>query len=433
MNWWLGIMSETKNDSAWKKIFEKHDVLKKIERNGIFKISENEIREFREPRLMVKFDHKLNLPKIFLEHKLSILPITRGDYAIAHFETYHELASAKKPIKNFQLPSHIQSLDFNKIFSESIALNVAFASGIIADFMEDKKILLTAKGILCTGKFNFEINSLQDDSKYRVQVENSQIEIDAAYEGVKNFAIIEAKRDISEDFLIRQIYYPYRMWKDKLTKNIMTIFFVYSNGIYHLYEYKFENPDNYNSLVLVKQKNYSVEDTRITVEDIQKILDEVNILPEPNIPFPQADKFERIINLCELLNEKDLSKDEVIAKYDFDEIQTDYYTSAALYLGLVEKNNAEGVKYTLSALGKKILSYSFKNRQLAYCKCILSHRVFAKTLEKYFNSGEMPSKRELVDIMKDSDLFNVKSEETFIRRSSTVKSWLNWIVGLINE
>ena len=128
-----------------------------------------------------------------------------------------------------------------------------------------------------------------------------------------------------------------------------------------------------------------------------------------------------------------MSKDDITQKYDFDERQADYYTSAALYLGLVEKNNAKGVKYTLSAPGKKILSYSFKNRQLAYCKCILSHRVFAKTLEKYFNSGEMPSKREVVDIMKDSDLFNVKSDETFERRSSTVKSWLNWIVGLINE
>lgn len=426
-------MSENKNDVAWGKIFEKHDVLKKIERNGIFKISANEIREFREPRLMTKFDHKINLPAIFSENNLSILPITRGNYLIAHFDAYHKLESLSTPICSAELPTYIQSLDVDNIFSESVALNVAFASGIIADFMEDEKILATTTGRMGAGKFDFEINSLQDNSKYRVQVENSQIEIDAAYEGVKNFAIIEAKRDISEDFLIRQIYYPYRMWKDKLTKNIMTIFFVYSNGIYHLYEYKFENPDNYNSLVLVKQKNYSVEDTRITVEDIQKILDEVKILPEPNIPFPQADKFERIINLCELLNEKILSKDDITQKYDFDERQADYYTSAALYLGLVEKNNAKGVKYTLSASGKKILSYSFKNRQLAYCKCILSHRVFAKTLEKYFNSGEMPSKRELVDIMKDSDLFNVKSDETFERRSSTVKSWLNWIVGLINE
>jgi hypothetical protein len=71
---------------------------------------------------------------------------------------------------------------------------------------------------------------------------------------------------IAEDFLIHQLYYPYRTWREKITKPIKTIFFVYSNGIYRLYEYEFENPQNYNSLKLVKQKNYSVEDTTINLE-----------------------------------------------------------------------------------------------------------------------------------------------------------------------
>ena len=70
--------------------------------------------------------------------------------------------------------------------------------------------------------------------------------------------------------------------------------------------------------------------------DIQEILRDVTIEVEPNLPFPQADKFERVINLCELLNEKILNKDEVTAKYDFDARQTDYYTSAARYLGLID-------------------------------------------------------------------------------------------------
>ena len=426
-------MSESKNDSAWRKIFEKYDLLEQIEQTGFFEISADQIREFREPRLMAKFDHRHNLPKIFLENDLSILPITRGDYLIAHFETYHKFETKSNIVENFSLPRHIQSLDARNVFNERIALNCALASGIIADFMEDEGIVLTAKGIMCTGKFNFEINNVESNSKYRVQVKNSQIEIDAAFEGIKKFAIVEAKRDISEDFLIRQIYYPYRVWKDKLTKNIETIFFVYSNGIYHLYKYKFENPEHYNSLILVKQKNYSVEDTRITAEDIQKVLSEVQISPEPEIPFPQADKFERIINLCELLSEKDLSKEDVTREYDFDEKQTDYYTSAARYLGLVEKKNSKNVSYGLSSLGEKILSYNFKDRQLAYFKCILSHEVFAKTLKRFFDSGAMPSKPELVEIMKESNLFNVKSDETFVRRSSTVNSWINWIVGLIND
>lgn len=216
-----------------------------------------------------------------------------------------------------------------------------------------------------------------------------------------------------------------------MTKNIKIIFFVYSNGIYHLYEYKFENPEHYNSLQLVKQKNYSVEDTKINSADIQKILDEIILTSEPqDVPFPQADKFERVINLCELLNEKILSKDDVTQEYAFDSRQTNYYTDAARYLGLVEKKNS---KYNLSELGEKFLSYNFKNRQLAFCKCILSQKVFYDTLKKFFDCGVMPNKNEIVQIMKKSNLHNIKSDETFERRSSTIKSWLNWIVGLINE
>ena len=426
-------MAENKNDVAWEKIFEKYDLLSEIAKNGVFEITADQIREFREPRLMTKFDHKVNLPKIFSENNLSILPITRGNYLIAHFDAYHKFEPLSTSICSAELPAYIKSFDVDNIFGVSVVLNCAFASGIIADFMEDEKILPTTTGRMGAGEFDFEISNIKNNSIYRVPVKNSQIEIDAAYEGIKNFAIIEAKRDISEDFLIRQLYYPYRTWQDRLSKNIKPIFLVYSNGIYHLYEYKFDNPANYNSLVLAKQKNYSVEDTKINVEDIQKILSQVKFVDEPNIPFPQADKFDRIINLCELLKEKALSKNEVTAKYDFDARQTDYYTSAARYLGLIDKNISENVSYKLSEHGEKILSYKYKERQLAYCECILSHKVFAEALKKFFEIGEMPPKDEIVAIMRQSNLFNIKSAETFERRSSTIKGWLNWIVGLIND
>lgn len=69
-------------------------------------------------------------------------------------------------------------------------------------------------------------------------------------------------------------------------------------------EYAFEDIDNYNSLHLVKQQRYSIEDTTITMMDIQSVLKNAVSEPEPepdNIPFPQADSFERVINLCELI------------------------------------------------------------------------------------------------------------------------------------
>ena len=113
---------------------------------------------------------------------------------------------------------------------------------------------------------------------------------------------------------------------------------LYSNGIFHLYEYQFSDPMEYSSLTLVKQKNYSVEeDMTITSEEINQLLDSVPIIDEPEISFPQADSFERVINLCELLNEHPMTKDNITINYAFDERQTNYYTDAARYLGLVDK------------------------------------------------------------------------------------------------
>lgn len=123
-------------------------------------------------------------------------------------------------------------------------------------------------------------------------------------------------------------------------------------------------------------------------------------------------------------------KEEITQENAFDSRQTNYYTDAVRYLNLVEKKN---LKYTLSELGEKILSYNFIDRQLAYCKCILSHKIFYKTLKKFFDCDVMPNKNDVVNIMKKSNVHNLNSDETFERRSSTIRSWINWIIGLINE
>lgn len=422
------------NDTAWEKLFEKYGILDEVETNGSFKISASQIKEFREPRLMAKFDHTVNLPQIFTKNKLAILPITRGDYIISHFDAYHQFEADNASIIQVSLPAYIQSLDCNNILSESVALNCAVASGIVANFLEDDEIISTVSGRMRSGKFSFDIASLTGQAPYHVNVNNSQIEIDAAYEGINSLALFEAKRDLSKDFLVRQLYYPFRVWQHRINKPVRPIFLTYSNGIYRLYEYRFQDFDNYSSISLVKQKNYSIEDTTITVADIQAVLSSATIIPEPQIPFPQANTFTRIINLCELLNEQELSRNDVTECYAFDARQTNYYTDAARYLGLLDKRIKRGTPvYTLTETGKQILNLSFKQRQLAYCNLILSHKAFNETLKVYLESGIMPPKGTIIRIMKNAQLYHIYSDETFERRSSTIKGWIDWIIRLINE
>lgn len=287
---------------------------------------------------MAKFDHKSQLPEIFKEYSLSILPITRGNYIISQFEAYKSFEEINTEITKVTFPDHIESIDYESITSESMAINCAYVSGIIADFMEDEKILPVVSGRMSSLEFEFSINHNKQDTKLPIKVSNSQIEIDGGYEGIETLALIEAKNSISDDFLIRQLYYPYRLWSNKVSKKVKPIFMTYSNDIFSFYEYDFKELENYNSLVLVKQKNYIIDHEDIALGDILSILEKVDIIKEPKIPFPQADNFKRVINLCELLLNDDMKKEDIVSKYDFDPRQADYYTNAGIYLGLINKN-----------------------------------------------------------------------------------------------
>lgn len=46
---------------------------------------------------------------------------------------------------------------------------------------------------------------------------------------------------------------------------------------------------------------------------------------------------------------------------------------------------------------------------------------------------EMPDTNTIVQIMKNSDLYNAKADSTYIRRSSTVIGWINWILSIVEE
>ena len=265
--------------------------------------------------------------------------------------------------------------------------------------------------------------------------DKSQIEIDAAFEGIESLALIEAKCDLSDDFLVRQLYYPFRLWNGRISKRVRPIFLVYSNSIFSLYEYKFEDPDNYNSLRLVKQKHYSIENTEIEITDIQGICDTVRTIPEPDLPFPQADNFKRVINLCELLFHRDsLTRDDVTENYAFDVRQTNYYTDAARYLGLLEKTEINGkIRYNLTDKGQRILGLGYRERQLEFAKCILSHPVFLETMRCSLDTGELPTKSVIVDIMRRHSLYHINSDTTYRRRASTVRRWIDWIFGLMGN
>lgn len=422
-------MSKSKNDIAWEKLFDKYKIVDAVLNNGHIEISATKINEFREARLMTKFDHKSQLPKLFANNDLSILPTSRGGYVIGTFETFCTFNKADIPVIKVQFPHTLESLNFRDITSEATAINCAFVSNILKDFTEDENLLPTVSGRMSSSSFDFNINSSK--GLFKVNVGNSQIEIDGGYEGDKSLNLIEAKNYISDDFLVRQLYYPYKLWSGKIQKQVRPIFLTYTNGIFHLREYSFNDANHYNSLSLIKERKYAIQEGTLNLELIQELIDKTKIVKEPEIPFPQADSFERVINLCELLNEKGyLTREEITQNYDFDARQTNYYSDAGRYLGLIQKIN--GV-YTLTQSGQLVFKKPIFDRQIDFIKLIISHSAFKKTLKAYLENAEIPSTEEVVQIMQTSKLYNVNELSTFKRRASTVKSWTNWIINQTEE
>ncbi|PXF51869.1 MAG: hypothetical protein C4B55_05860 [Candidatus Methanophagaceae archaeon] len=429
---------KSKNDLAWAKLFEKYNILDEIAQNGCYTINSKQINEFRESRLMTNFDHKTNLPQIFQENNLSVLPLTRGSYVIAKFEAYQKVEYSKK-VKAVPVPKRedLESLDYNNIYSESAALNCAYASRIIQDVLGGEECWLTVSGRMSTKTFNFCISvKIQEleKKKREINVENSQCEIDGGFESETKLALIEAKNTKCEDFLIRQIYYPYRLWKERVSKKVVPIFMTFSNDVFSFFIYEFEEAENYNSLKLVEQRDYIIAPEPINLGDIKLILERAKIISEPEVPFPQADKFSRIIDLFGLLVENELSKEEITSNYDFDKRQTDYYFNAGRYLELIEKFKDEDntIRVKLTKNGLKIMSLPHKEKNLAIVKQILEHKPFKETLKFYLKKSEPPTKDEVVNIMKQCKLYNIDAETTYRRRAQTVLRWIEWILDISN-
>lgn len=211
----------------------------------------------------------------------------------------------------------------------------------------------------------------------------------------------------------------------------------YSNGVFHLREYTFSNINHYNSLALIRHRKYVVQEGSFNLEVLSQIVHTTKIIKEPEIPFPQANSFERVINLCELLKQKEfISKEEITLNYDFDARQTDYYSNAGKYLGLIGTGRDPLTGQTgcfLTTNGKLVFKQNIIDRQIEFVKRIVTHKAFKETLNLHLENGEMPDKETIVEIMKRSKLYNVGSDTTYFRRASTIIGWVNWIINQIEE
>ncbi len=427
-------------NEAWIKLFDKYDILHKIQSEGVFYITANQIKEFKEPRLMAKWDSSENLPSIFKKHNINILPISRNGYVLSDFKLYEpipELGEHITEMQKVEIPEY-ETIDIGNISSEANAINVLMLSKILDDFLDEDDNVATFNGRMGTGIFSFNVDRHRGTA-FQVDVKNAQCEIDGGMENNNSVVILEAKNVVYPDFHIRQLYYPYRLWASKVEKPIRLVFSIYSNQIYRLFEYKFENKDNYSSIRLIKSKNYSLQNTDIALNELYDVYSDVKVVYNDNqnntdVPFIQANSFERIISLMEILFEEDKTTEEIAEIMQFDLRQSDYYYNAGKYLGLFEKKDVKDEektvkKVSLSKLGKDTVKLRYKERQLKLVSLILEHEIFHRLFINVYNNGELPTKEEIQNIMRENNVCNAGQ---IVRRSSSVYSWVKWIFNLQN-
>jgi hypothetical protein len=208
----------------------------------------------REVRILCKQDSREDRPEVFVKNNLFLLPTKNGVYAIVQGEGYVDIPDITEVTKiyssklDFKLDS---SLVGN---SEMQHLDFAYASSLIRTFLADDSLVLTIRGRKYTPKFSFNVGSKQ------IEQESVQTEVDAGYEGRSQLVLIEAKNSATKNTIIRQLFYPYKQWQQYTQKQVKLLFFEKRANNYLLWQFIFEDENNYNSIKLAKTARYEIED-----------------------------------------------------------------------------------------------------------------------------------------------------------------------------
>jgi len=425
----------TQNDEAWGKIFERLCLLPEIERHGFVYVSADDIKaasDKREPRLLAKQDTKNSRPEVFKQNKLSILPVENGKYIIFRDElarTYYPLekiltevpVEEYQPVKDYQ---EYQSLDVRNLSSESQAIDFANLVSLLKTFTGEKELNLTIRGRLRSEKFPVKIPG----SHHTAEVDGVQIEVDAGFESPEKIYLFEAKLGRVEDFNIRQLYYPFRDWSCKSSKEIVPLFFLYTNGLFYILQFEFG--EEYGELRLVRSQCFTVNEPVKQPVDMKQLLAESRVEPEPDVPYPQANDLDKVIDIVTNFHSAGLSNKPAIAEFfDFDERQGDYYANAGYYLDLL-KRVPHSTEFKLTREGDFIAKSENRGRRnLLLFKQMLKRPSFNDII-RLFES----KKRDLSSLSIDVFALIIQkhtglNDTTARRRASTAMSWLRWMTN----
>ncbi len=409
----------------WEEIIKKKSF--DLDREFNF-ITANEIKAITgaEPRILAKFDSSDELPPSFKEYGIFILPVKNKQYVLIKGKGYHNLEKMDEKPKIFKSRLPFELISSSIGVSEMQHIDYAFNSGLIENFANCGNLYLTIRGRKFSPSFDFRV-----DGTPSIKAQSVQVEVDAGFEGMRNIVVVEGKINTPDDFIIRQLYYPFRFWQTIVPKKrVLPIFFTFddSTKIYRLWQYRFTDLNDYESIEFVRGGSYQIEknlDTTFTAEDFAKLYGK--IITKPIVP--QADDVKKILEFPLRVSEG-LNNSEGIAKYfDFDRRQSSYYREATQALGLVE---LKGNKYYLTEIGKTFIDLPVPARNELTARLMFELPVMHEVLmELLVKPSKEVSKGQIEKIIKS---ISHLTGSTLSRRAQTISAWFKWIqnsVGIL--
>lgn len=423
---------KTRNDVAWEAVFEAHNVQERLRTESYVTLTADELRRFREPRLMVKIDQSQNRPEVFRKLDLNVIALSDRTFAIGNFDLFFELPRLSlQDLQILAAPEKFETLETRNLRSETAVLHAAHLSGMISSVF-GKEMLHTVSGKTSTGFFDFSVSSSTGES-VNLSADRARIEIDGGFEGDDVFALFEVKLNFSENFNVRQLYYPFRAWSERITKDLVPTFLNYSDGIFRFYELDFPVHEDLTSVEVIGSSLFAFEDPFVSEGEVEKLLSSSADFSAADVPFPQADKFDKVIDLLQILSTGPKSVEEISGSFAFDPRQADYYFNAARFLGLAETENLPGGRRTLTTLGANIVLLPPAERNFELMQRICGIPVFRETLR----NGVSGSGTEYMQDFATSYMNSHRNEfglsgSTVGRRARTVSAWCHWILDLLD-
>ena len=223
-------------DAPWTKIFEDHFMQHDFESSPAILTADmikQSTRHFsktsdREVRVIAKLDSREDLPQILRDKGLFVLPIKNGEYILVKGEGYHDLQpAAETEIFTSTLDFELKSAKVGT--SEMQHLDYAFNTGLLHHFLDlSDPLYLQIRGRKYTPEFTFRVGT------FDITTASVQTEVDAGYEGRNVLILVEAKGSSQSNFIIRQLYYPFRQWHINTEKQIRSLFFSFDSQTHRL-------------------------------------------------------------------------------------------------------------------------------------------------------------------------------------------------------